>query len=221
MSSQVVSKKRVADHGEVYTREREVNAMLDLVVQETRRIDSRFLEPACGTGNFLIEVLRRKIAIVESRYRRSQSDFERYAFLAASSLYGIDILQDNIETCRNRLLYLLDKHYSGLYQKKTKHAFRDVIRFVLEKNIVQGDALTLQTIEEEPKPIIFSEWSFVRSNQVKRRDFSFHELLSEETTDMSLFASHSDESDEGQPVFIPKPLKDYPLCHYMRITDAE
>jgi len=220
VTKQVVSKKRVADHGEVYTREREVNAMLDLVRQETLRIDSRFLEPACGTGNFLIEVLRRKLNVVESRYKRSQAEFERYAFVAVSSLYGIDILKDNIETCRNRLFYLLDEHYASLYQKKDKDAFRTVIKFVLEKNMIQGDALTLQTVGKTPKPIVFSEWSFVRGNQIKRRDFTFHELVSGDN-ELPVFASNAQQSDEGKTAFIPESVKDYPLCHFMRIADAD
>src|SRR5512139_4180031 len=103
MEKQVVSKKRVADHGEVYTDKREVNAMLDLVKQETERIESRFLEPACGTGNFLSAILERKLAVVEKRYGKSQLDFERYAVLAISSIYGIDILEDNVRQCRHRL----------------------------------------------------------------------------------------------------------------------
>ena len=92
MSDQVKSKKRVADHGEVFTSEREVNAMLDLVKQETERIDSRFLEPACGTGNFLVEILNRKLKIVKYRYKKSQLEFERNAIIAISSIYGVDIL---------------------------------------------------------------------------------------------------------------------------------
>ena len=89
---QVKSRKRVTDHGEVFTAQREVNAMLDLVKQETERIDSRFLEPACGTGNFLVEILKRKLAVVEQRYSKSQIEYERYAILALSSIYGVDIL---------------------------------------------------------------------------------------------------------------------------------
>lgn len=220
MTKHVVSRQRVIDHGEVYTREREVNAMLDLVQQETLRIESRFLEPACGTGNFLIEILTRKLNVVESRYKRNQGDYERYAFLAVSSIYGIDILSDNIKDCRNRLFYLLNDQYSSLYQKKAKETFRDVIRFVLKKNIILGDALTLQTLEAPPQPIIFSEWSFVRANQVKRRDFAFHELLPEET-DLPLFSQQQTKSDEGNSVFIPEPVKNYPLCHFMSITDVD
>ena len=109
MESQVVSKKRVADHGEVLTGKREVNAMLDLVKQETERIDSRFLEPACGNGNFLTVILERKLVVVEKRYGKSQLDFERYAVLAVSSIYGIDILEDNVRQCRERLYDIFDR----------------------------------------------------------------------------------------------------------------
>src|ERR1039457_3331921 len=100
MESQVISKQRVSDHGEVLTGKREVVAMLDLVKSETERIDSKFLEPACGTGNFLAEILERKLRVVQRRYRRSQFDYERYAVLALSSIYGIDILEDNVLACR-------------------------------------------------------------------------------------------------------------------------
>lgn len=103
IENQVVTRKRVTDHGEVFTAKREVNAMLDLVKQETERIESRFLEPACGIGNFLTEILERKLSIVENRYKRNQLEFERYSVLAVSSVYGIDILEDNVIECRNRL----------------------------------------------------------------------------------------------------------------------
>ena len=104
-------KNESANHGEVLTGQREVNAMLDLVKQETERIDSRFLEPACGDGNFLTVILERKLAIVEKRYGKSQLDFERYAVLAVSSIYGIDILPDNVRDCRRRLFEIFDANY--------------------------------------------------------------------------------------------------------------
>ena len=115
-AAQVRTKKRVSDHGEVLTGQREVNAMLDLVKQETERIDSRFLEPACGDGNFLIAILERKLAIVEKRYGKSQLDFERYAVLAVSSIYGIDILPDNVRDCRRRLFEIFDSNYTRLFK---------------------------------------------------------------------------------------------------------
>lgn len=223
MEKHVVSKKRVADHGEVYTRAREVNAMLDLVKQETERIESRFLEPACGTGNFLIEVLKRKLDIVATRYKRSQLEFERYAVLAVSSIYGIDILEDNIEVCRNRLFYLFDENYLSMYQKKAKKECRATVQYILERNIIHGDALTLKTIGDDPQPIIFSEWSFVRGSKIKRRDFAFHQLIAKDKKEqMPLFAiSVSQKSDLGKDVFIPEPVRDYPLTHFLRIADAK
>ena len=120
MSDQVKSKKRVADHGEVFTSEREVNAMLDLVKQETERIDSRFLEPACGTGNFLVEILNRKLKIVKDRYKKSQIEFERNAIIAISSIYGVDILQDNAIECRDRLFEIFEVIYTRLYKTDCK-----------------------------------------------------------------------------------------------------
>ncbi len=223
MENHVVSKKRVTDYGEVYTRAREVNAMLDLVKQETERIDSRFLEPACGTGNFLVEVLRRKLAVVASRYKRSQLEYERYAVLAVSSLYGIDLLADNIENCRNRLFYLFDDNYLSLYQRKAKKECRKTVKYILERNIIQGDALTLKTVGDNPQPIIFSEWSFVKGSMVKRRDFAFHELIPEkEQKQMTLFSDDRlQKSDLGGDAFIPKPVREYPLIHFLRIADAE
>ena len=103
MKSQVKSKERVEEHGEVFTNEREVNAMCDLVKQETERIDSRFLEPACGDGNFLIEILRRKLEIVKKKYKKSHYDYERFSLLALGSIYGVELLGDNVKACRNRL----------------------------------------------------------------------------------------------------------------------
>lgn len=96
----VVSRQRVIDHGEVYTPSALVNAMLDLVKAETERIDSRFLEPACGSGNFLAEILARRLAVVEKGYRKNQLEYERNAVLAVSSVYGIEILEDNARECR-------------------------------------------------------------------------------------------------------------------------
>src|SRR5690554_2375356 len=117
---QVKSKKRVADHGEVFTNEREVNAMLDLVKHETERIESRFLEPACGNGNFLAEVLRRKLNVIDQRYSKSQIEWERYAVIAVSSIYGVDILEDNAQECRERLFKIFDEQYTALFKDKCK-----------------------------------------------------------------------------------------------------
>ena len=221
---QVVSKKRVSDHGEVYTGKREVNAMLDMVKQETERIESRFLEPACGTGNFVTEILERKLRIVESRYGKSQLDYERNAVLAASSVYGIDILEDNVVDCRKRLFQIFDQEYSSLFKKKAKEECRKAVQFILEKNIIWGDALTLKTVNDNPQPIAFSEWSPVNGSMLKRREFAFHELLpKDKRRNLPLFSTTSQPlySDLGGEVFIPLPVKEYPLTHFMRVSDVE
>lgn len=198
---QVKSRARVADYGEVFTSEREVNAMLDLVKQETERIDSRFLEPACGTGNFLIEILRRKLKVVCSRYKKSQIEYEKYAFLAVSSVYGIDLLEDNVIECRQRLYDLFNNDYFNLYKKKCNESCRKTIQFLLSKNIICGDTLTLKTNKGEP--IIFSEWSLVSDNLVKRRDFSFSEILDghNKQTSLSFFNDGAEYDKENKMRF--------------------
>ena len=209
---QVISRKRVNDHAEVYTAKREVNAMLDLVKQETERIESRFLEPACGNGNFLVEILKRKLRIVESRYGKSQLEYERNAVFAVSSIYGIDLLEDNVIECRKRLFEIFNRHYSSLFKEECWKA----VKYILEHNIIWGNALTLNTVGENPQPIVFSEWSPVNGNMIKRRDFAFHELL--------YYAGMRDRplfSDLGEEVFIPEPVKEFPLIHYLRVADAE
>jgi hypothetical protein len=216
MKSQVVSRKRVADHGEVLTGMREVNAMLDLVKQETDRIDSRFLEPACGNGNFLAVILERKLAVVEKRYGKSQLDFERYAVLAVSSIYGIDILEDNVRQCRDRLYGIFDRDfYSRLFKTSGKDKCREAVRFILDRNIIFGDALTLKTVSENPGYIVFSEWSPVNGSMLKRRDFTFHGLLVHENIkELPLF------SDLGEDVFIPKPEREYAPVHFLEIANV-
>jgi hypothetical protein len=224
MEKQVISKKRVVERGEVYTGKREVNAMLNLVIQETERIESRFLEPACGTGNFLTEILERKLRVVESRYRKSQLDYERNAVLAVSSVYGIDILEDNVVECRKRLFEIFDEKYGSLFKKRAKDGCRNAVQFILEKNIIWGDALTLKTVGENPQPIVFSEWSPVNGSFFKRRDFAFHELLpKKQTRQLSLFSvtDQSLYSDLGGEVFLPSPVKDYSLSHFMKVADVE
>jgi len=212
---QVKSKKRVADHGEVFTSDREVNAMLDLVKQETDRIESKFLEPACGTGNFLAEILRRKLAVVEKRYKKSQLDFERNAVTAISSVYGVDLLEDNTVECRERLFNIFDEIYTKFFKKKTKDKVRDSVKFILEKNIVLGDALSLETVDDEPKPIVFSEWSPVNGSKIKRKDFCYKSMIDQASlSELPLF------SDLGEEAYIPTPVKDYPPVHFLEISNA-
>lgn len=192
----IKSKQRVADHGEVFTPGWMVEAMLDLVKDESERIDSRFLEPACGSGNFLVRVLRRKLAAVELKY--GKSDFERghYALLAMMCIYGIELLSDNIVECRANMLEILADYLAldasqDLYQA----AFH-----VMSQNLVHGDALTMRTADG--KPITFAEWGYLGKGRFQRRDFRFDVLtgMSAHTDQGSLFAKHD----------IFTPIKTYP-----------
>jgi hypothetical protein len=210
---QVKSKKRVTDHGEVFTNEREVNAMLDLVKHETERIDSRFLEPACGNGNFLAEVLRRKLNIVDQRYSKSQIEWERYAVIAVSSIYGVDILEDNAQECRERLFKIFDERYTSLFKDKCKVECRQSIKFLFGRNILWGDALDF-TNPETKQPIIFSEWSAVNGSMLKRRDYMF-KFLVEKTHQFSMF------NDEGNAAAIDEPVKDFPLIHFLKLGEND
>lgn len=197
MAEQIKSKQRVAEHGEVFTAEREVNAMLDLVKQETERIDSRFLEPACGNGNFLVEILRRKLLLVNSEQELVQ---------AVCSIYGIDIMQDNVTECRERLLGIIEKNYG-----KLEGDLLLTIKFVLKRNILWGDALTLCEPNHPDYPIIFSEWGFV-GQLVKRRDYTLDMLLRPRKFDgPSLFDELGDE------VFVPEPCAEYPMLNYDKL----
>ena len=215
---QIKSKERVSKHGEVFTNEREVKAMCDLVKQETERIESRFLEPACGNGNFLAEILERKLVIVKRRYGKSQSDYERYSFLAVSSLYGVELLEDNAQECRERLFSIWDTEYTTLFRGRVLEQCREAIRYLLSKNILCGDALSLK--QSDGTPIIFSEWSFVTGNQVKRRDFRLDQLLDGQQEQIS-FDMVNWEYDEEVQGFLPKPIQEFPLVDYRRVQSYE
>lgn len=218
MTDQVKSKQRVVDHGEVFTAEREVKAMCDLVKQETERIDSRFLEPACGDGNFLSEILNRKLAIVKKKYGRSAYDWERNSLLALGSLYGVEILYDNVLLCRDRLYQIWDKEYKKVCKRECNEETREAARFILKLNIVCGNALTLMRVDsaghELDAGIIFSEWTFpLNDARMQRKDYTFAELLADDkpkaASQQSFFETPSDEG-----VF----LQQY-IAHYRRIYE--
>lgn len=208
---QVRSRDRVSNHGEVFTSEREVNSMINLVPQEADRPESKFLEPACGNGNFLIEILKRKLKFIELKYKRSQSDYEKYGFIVISSLYGVELLEDNVIECRNRLYDYFVEQYDKIYKKKTNINYKYVIRYILGKNILLGDALTLKL--EDGTPITFCDWVITRGSKVKRRDYHLSELL--EPSDNRL------KSDTNKDVSLSIPFKEYPEINYMKVVEYE
>jgi len=208
------SRQRIVEFGEVFTSIREVNSMLDLVSNETSRIESRFLEPACGNGNFLFEVLSRKLTVVSQLYKASQHEYEKYVFLATSSVYGIEILKDNVELCRRRLFSLIEEKYLSLFPVSNRDDFLNSVKFLLSRNIIWGDALTLM-LPDGSGPITFSEWGLFSGNLVKRKDFTLNTLLAYQPMEgETLF------SDLGEEAFMPTPIKEYDAIHFLEVSDV-
>ena len=199
---QVVSRQRVADHGEVYTAKREVNAMLDLVKEETERID-------------------RKMEAVRRQYSRNRFEYDQASAVAVSSMYGVELLPDNVEACRNRLMNQYLETYREHQHVDASPELERCIRFLLQKNILCGDALTM--LQNNGEPITFCEWTFIGTNgKVKRRDFELSELLRNVEYDKPkpgeeglLFA------DTGEPTFVHLPKREYPLTDYLKLPDYE
>jgi hypothetical protein len=214
MGRTITNRQRVIDHGEVFTPAELVSSMLDLVAQECERIDSRFLEPACGNGNFLAEVLRRKLATADKHNGKFRQRWERDAVLAVCSLYGVDLLADNVAECRERLLQIVLAAHDERFREALPEEAARAIEFVLSRNILQGDALSLQA--GDGKPITFSEWSPLNGSLIKRRDFVYKHLLEHaHIANTPLF------SDLGKDVFVPKPVREFPPMHYLKVPDAE
>ena len=204
---------RIRKFGEVKTGSKLVKSMVNLIKNEVLRIDSRFLESACGDGNFLTEILNEKLKIIHFKYKKDHIEFEKNALYAASSLYGVDILLDNVEKTRNRLLESIKNFCLKNYNYELENDFILSIKYILKKNIVNGDALSLKNVKNK-KDIIFSEWSMVSTNEFKRRDYTFGELLAyQPIEELNLF------SDLGDKAFIPTPIKEYPPKHYLKIYE--
>lgn len=244
---QIKSKERVRERGEVFTAAREVNAMLDLVKDETENIDSTFLEPACGDGNFLAEVLRRKLKVCRAKYGKSAADYEKFSFLACTTLYGVDIMADNVERCRERLFeeWEKDSLKTDYHEKVAKS-----VRRVFEKNILLGNALSMKRVDENQndldEPIVFTEWKFALGDKLKREEYRFDVLLekgesafgescfgTKKVTTAEMLFDFGDEvkdtsaavnwmldpDDPEKKRMIPAPSKTYPLIDYWRIGD--
>lgn len=197
----IKSKQRVSDHGEVFTPEWLVDAMLDLVKDESERLDSRFLEPACGSGNFLTIIIKRKLATVEIKYAKSEFDRQHYAVLSLMCIYGIELLEDNIEECKANLLEIFAE-YLNLNKEDALYACGD---YLLTQNIVHGDALTMK--DTKGNPIIFAEWGYLGKGKFQRRDFRYDVLTSSSafSAEDSLFANLG-MHEIFQPIKTYKPM---------------
>lgn len=193
------SRQRVADHGEVFTPAWMVEAMLDLVKGESERIDSRFLEQACGNGNFLVRILQRKLAAVELKFEKSDFEKRHYALLALMCTYGIELLADNIVECRANMLEILGDY---LNLEESDDLYRAAF-YVLSQNLVHGDALSMRT--SDGQPITFAEWGYLGKGKFQRRDFRFDVL-----THMSAFSAEDSLFVHLGKHEIFTPIKSYP-----------
>ncbi|WP_017534280.1 N-6 DNA methylase [Nocardiopsis alba] len=201
----VKSKQRVADHGEVFTPAWMVEDMLNLVKEESERIDSRVLEPACGSGNFLLLVLARKLTAVQLRHGKSDFEKRHYALFALMCTYGIELLADNAQECRDNLADLFNT-FLGTEDDEWARAARSV----LATNIVQGDALTMTV--PSGRPITFPEWGYLGKGKFQRRDFRYDDLTQRASYEGTLFGQLDDED-----LFIPS--KTYPTMTVHQIAE--
>ena len=222
MSKQVKSKERVVDFGEVFTNEREVNAMLDLVKDETENIESTFLEPACGDGNFLIEVLRRKLKVVKERYGKNEEQYEKFSIVAVTSIYGVELLQDNVNACIERLFNYWNDEYTVNCKNIQSNTCMEACRYILSKNILCGDALTM--LKNDGTPIVFAEWKLVKGSLLKRRDYELSKILEAEqmvdTEEYNLF-NFDEDIEQATRDSMDKPIKEYPLTDYRMVMKYE
>ena len=221
-AAQIKSKERVSQRGEVFTAEREVNAMLDLVANECLRPDSRFLEPACGDGNFLSAILKRKLSELRRKYKKSPRDYEKLSIVAIGSLYGVDIMNDNVEACRKRLFSIWDDEYTEHCKSEASDEAREAAQFIIERNIINGNALTLMCVDangnDTKAPIVFSEWTLINGTQMQRSDYTMADLLTYNDTSTedgmgNLFALTEEQKEEGG-IF----LRRY-ITHYKKVQD--
>ena len=221
-AAQIKSKERVSQRGEVFTAEREVNAMLDLVANECLRPDSRFLEPACGDGNFLSAILKRKLTELRRKYKKSPRDYEKLSIVAIGSLYGVDIMNDNVEACRKRLFSIWEAEYTDHCKAETSDEAREAAKFIIHRNIINGNALTLMCVDangnDTKAPIVFSEWTLINGTQMQRSDYTMADLLLHNDTSKedgmgNLFALNEEQKEEGG-IF----LRRY-ITHYKKVQD--
>lgn len=203
----VKSKQRVADHGEVFTPAWMVGDMLDLVKHESERIDSRVLEPACGSGGFLVPVLARKLVTVQLRHGRSEFEKRHYALFALMCTYGIELLGDNAEECRDNLAEVFNT-FLGIDEKDE---LARAARAVLASNIIQGDALTMRV--PSGKPMTFPEWGYLGKGKFQRRDFRYDDLTQRASYAGTLFGELEDDE-----LFVP--AQTYPAMTVRQIAEA-
>ena len=206
------NKSKIEEFAEVFTNQNEVSSMLDLVKNEVDRIDSTFLEPACGDGNFLCEILNRKINNIIHKYEGSSFEIEKYSFLALTSLHGIDIQNENVLKTRENLFNLFVEKISSVNTINPNLEKSALV--VLSHNIICANPITLK-IDGENENIIFTQWNFIDEINIVRREFKISHLIA-----YAPFEEGSLFSDLGEDVFIPEPVKDYKPTNFLELHNG-
>lgn len=205
---------RVRKFGEVKTQNNEIKNMLNLVNNEIDRVDSRFLEPACGDGNFLYEILNKKLQLALKNSKNKIVNFEIQAIYGLSSLYGVELLEDNVEKTKLRLKNLLEEYFFNNFKLNLNEDYNKSINIILDLNIIHGDALSFKSQKDKKQDITFSEWTMINNTDFKRRDYTFKDLLAYQPMQgENLF------SDLGDEAFIPHPVKEFPPKHYLKLYE--
>jgi len=208
------SQNRISQYGEVKTENKEIKNMLGLVENEIERVDSRFLEPACGDGNFLSEILFKKLELAYKNSKKDLIKFEIQAIYGLSSLYGIELLEDNVEKTKKRLRKLIDEYFKDKFHVKLNDNYSRSLNLILKLNIIHGDALSLKKVKNKKEDITFSEWSMINDTDFKRRDYTFKDLLAYQPyKEENLF------SDLGDEAFIPNPVKEFIPKNYLKLYE--
>lgn len=212
--SLIKSRKRVAEHGEVFTPPWLVETMLDLVADETDRIDARFLEPACGSGNFLVRVLQRKLAAVEVKFGKSDFEKKQYALLGLMCVYGVELLADNISECRANLMEVFCEYLGAVSSDDITYAASTVLSY----NLIHGDALNMKKFDGHP--IIFSEWGYLGRGKFQKRDFRLDVLTrTSELGSEDLLSAKLGSHDVFTPVATYPPLRISDLADLSKTND--
>lgn len=181
----IKSKARVQKHGEVFTPSWMVQKMLDTegVKEACEHLTATFLEPAAGDGNFLVAILRRKLAMVSEQYNSSIRQYTHYSLYALSTLYGIELLEDNAQLCVMNIFEVYKDFYEVAIKKHKDKQSENTLnnaKFIISKNIVQGNFLTRKLSSGEP--IVFSEWEIIKQTttmiRVQRTEYSLDEIFS-------------------------------------------
>ena len=194
---QVKSKERVRDLAEVFTADRKVNSMLDLIGDSSYSVDFRYLEPSCGNGNFTVAILERKMTSVSEKYKTLQ-DFEFYTIMALASIYGVDIAPDNIKEARQRMKNVIVDRFSDIQNsRQPTDGFYKSVDYILKHNIIKGDMLNGE------QKIKFTEFTSPKIYKFQQRVFRLVDLIG---ATGSLWADS------------PEPITEIPMKNYWELS---